>query len=134
MQHLQLDNMTSAGMPVILAPSKALIDKPDLTRDSLLLKQRSSPFRQQEESKEQDEEGTPFIQFIMTTAEAQRPGETSTTTRIRAIQLAIQEFQFQIESSIIDTNIKFIIELVQVFTNKPGAADSSREAFERAKL
>lgn len=129
--------MTSAGMPVILAPSKALIDKPDLTRDSLLLKPRSSPFRQEEESKEQEEVvEPPFIQFIMTTAEAQRPGETSTTTRIRAIQLAIQEFQFQIESSIIDTNIKFIIELVQVFTNKPGAAylDSSREAFERAKL
>lgn len=72
----------------------------------------------------------------MTTAESQRPGETSSTTRIRAIQLAIQEFQFQIESSIIDTNIKFIIELLQVFTNKPGTVylEPSRETFEKAKL
>lgn len=65
MQHLQLDNMTSVGMPVILAPSKVLLDKPDLTGDSILLKPRSSPFRQQEEEKKSDEaeelQEPPFI-------------------------------------------------------------------------
>lgn len=82
-------------MPVILAPTKPLLSKPDLTRDSVLLKPRQSPFRASEsleETKESDEADPPFIQFIITTAESKGSSDTISTMRIRAIQMAIQEF------------------------------------------
>jgi hypothetical protein len=41
--------MTSQTMPVILAPTKVLLEKPDLLGDSVLLKPRQSPFKKDDE-------------------------------------------------------------------------------------
>jgi hypothetical protein len=55
--------------------------------------------------------------------------------RIRSIQLAIQEFLFQLETSIIDKNLKFVIELLDTFTGSAGSnyLIPSAESFDRAK-
>eukprot|EP00347_Sterkiella_histriomuscorum_P017164 403350423 len=144
LNHLQIDNMVNDIMPVILAPSRSLAKAEAKQKKDKKFEEESkeSQLKQKQTQNNNNdlivpakEEEIPFLQVIITVAESQDKKSNMKQRRLRAFQVQLQEFMFQIETSILNSNLKFIVELVETFSDKSAykLIMANAQSFEKAK-